>query len=424
MPTQPPRVVVTGIGLVTPFAADREASWQAIRDGRNAARRLDASVLGPDVSLVEEGRAEGARAEWIGAPSPALPMQPGDFQETVIRLALTAAAEAWSDARLDDASTNVERIGCVLGTSKGGLRSAAALLRGVEGDELAARFWREFLPHTPSAAVAARFGLRGPLLCPVAACATGLASINRGAELIREGQCDVVLAGSADASLVPVVLASYTRLGVLARGFAAPVEAGRPFDRRRNGFFIGEGAAVLVLERADSAASRGAATWGEWLAGGSLADALELIHLERDGGSLSRLIDDTLRRAGVAPSEIDYVNMHGTGTRENDVCETRGLRRSFGPHADALRCSSLKGAIGHLLGAAGSVETACALLAMRDGIVPPTLNLTDPDPDCDLDYTPLKATRGPIRTALKLSLGFGGHLTAAVLRRIPAESGE
>ncbi len=357
MPIQAPRVVVTGIGLVTPFAADREASWRAILEGRCAARRLGAETLGPDVSLVEAGRAEGARAEWIGAPSPldAAP-EDDDAPDMVVRLAVAAAEEAWADAGWPARACPSDRTGAVIGTSKGGLRSVAALLRGDVDDARAARLWGAFPPHAPSTAVARRFGLEGPLSCPVAACATGLASINRGAELIREGMCDAVLAGSADASLTPVVLASYTRLGVLARGFADPSEAGRPFDRRRSGFFIGEGAAVLALERLDVAAARGARVLGEWLAGGSLADARGLIHLEPDGASLARLIGDTLRRAEVGPEEIDHVNMHGTGTRENDVCETRGIRKVFGAHADRLACSSLKGAIGHLLGAAGSGE--------------------------------------------------------------------
>jgi 3-oxoacyl-(acyl-carrier-protein) synthase len=276
--------------------------------------------------------------------------------------------------------------------------------------------WQQFLPDTPALAVAARLGAQGPALCPVAACATGLASLQRAADLIREGVCDIVLAGSTDASLTPLVVASFQRLGVLARGPDA-ASAGRPFDVRRNGFVIGEGAAVLVLENRDHAIARNASAYAEWLAGASLADAAGLTHLDPTGAGLTRLIRDVLVRGGVAPHAVDYINLHGTGTRENDVCETRGIRSALGTSADRPGCSSLKGAIGHLLGAAGSVETACTLLAMRDGVIPPTINLEQPDPECNLDYTPETARPAALRTALKLSLGFGGHLTAALLGR-------
>lgn len=408
------RVAVTGIGLITPFAAGREASWQAIRSGQSACRWVDVPLPHEPFGVATPPKS----MRVAGAPAPPSILDGGESPEPIVSLALRAASEAWADARLDGCSPDEARLGAVIGTSKGGLRSFVRAFRPIAGEFNGAESWPLFLPDAPALAIARRFQACGPVHCPVAACATGLASLQRGAELIRDGTCDVVLAGSTDASLTPIVLASFQRLGVLARGFDDPAAACRPFHRRRSGFVIGEGAAVLVLERWEAAVQRGARMAGEWLAGVSLGDAAGLTHLDPTGDGLCRLIGDVLDRAGLCPEDIDYVNLHGTGTRENDAVETRGIRRAFGRGADRLRTSSLKGALGHLLGAAGSVETACTLLAMRDGIIPPTLHLNDRDPACDLDYTPHAARPARIRHALKLSLGFGGHLSAAVFRAV------
>jgi 3-oxoacyl-[acyl-carrier-protein] synthase II len=401
-----PRVVVTGVGLVTPFASGRELSWERLVAGESATR------------LVEG---------FVGAPA-ALPFDtPSD---PVVELALRCAEEAVADAELPLAERNLDRIGCVIGTSKPLLRTFARLRRtGFQpvrqpGTESAADHLTdgletrptEFYPNQPSLAVARRFGLAGPCLCPVAACATGLVSLQRGYELVRDGSCDAVLAGSSDASLLPIVLGSFRRLGVLARNVDDPAAACRPFDQHRSGFVVGEGAAVFALERLEDAVARGASIYAEWLAGGLASDGTSLMGLDASAEPLARLIGDVLRRGDVRPEEIDYVNLHGTATEQNDVYETRAAHRALGRAASFVRCSSIKGAIGHLLGAAGSVETAATLLAIRDGVVPPTVNLHTADPECDLDYTPLKAVRTPVRTALKLSLGFGGHLAAAVVR--------
>jgi 3-oxoacyl-[acyl-carrier-protein] synthase II len=205
---------------------------------------------------------------------------------------------------------------------------------------------------------------------------------------------------------------------VLASGFADPAAACRPYDRNRNGFLPGEGAAILVLERSDQALARGRKPYAEWIAAGRASDPSGMTRVEREPVGLARLITDVLRRGQVAPAELDYINLHGTATRDNDLCETRALKLALGGEANRIPCSSLKGTIGHLLGAAGSVELAATLLALRDGQIPPTANLTDPDPECDLDYTPLAARARPLRTALKLSLGFGGHLIAAIVAEL------
>jgi len=406
--TAEPRIVVTGIGLVTPCGSSREQSWEALLRGTGVARWLDAPGGGV----------------LAGAPAPELAAGSEQFsEEPVVALAQAAAAEAIADSGLSLVNADRRRIGCVIGTSKGGLRSFASAWRewrrpaaSTSHDAGTDRLWSLCQPDAAARFIAARYDLGGAALCPVAACATGLASVIRGVDLIRHGVCDTVLAGSSDASLTMLVQSSFRRLRVLAHGFDDPGAACRPFDRRRCGFLIGEGAAVLLLEREDFALARGAVPYAVWLAGQTASDPAHLTRMDSDPQSLVRLIGEVLQEGQTAPDEIDYINLHGTATRYNDVCETRALKQALGSGATRAGCSSLKGTIGHLLGAAGSVELAASLLAMRDGVLPPTANLTAPDDECDLDYTPLIARRRPVETILKLSLGFGGHLAAATLR--------
>jgi 3-oxoacyl-[acyl-carrier-protein] synthase II len=404
------RVVITGIGLVTPLGPNREASWCGLRAGRSAVRALSEITAAP-------GPYAGAPAE-PGDEAPPTAQPPRD---RVVQLALRAAAEAVDDAHIDWQHLDTDRVACVLGTSKGGIGSFARAFR----DRRAAtalsaphgHWWPDVWPSGAASAVAARYDLRGPLLCPVAACATGVLAVLKAAEAVRDGRCDVALAGSADASLEPVLLAAFRRMGVLARGFDDPTQACRPFDARRNGFVVGEGAAVFVVESLTSASQRGAPVYAELLAGASAAEAYDLARLSGSPEPLARLITAVLRKAALAPDEIGYVNVHGTATRSGDVLETGALKQAFGRQARRLATSATKSMIGHLLGAAGSVELAVTLLALRDGFVPPTINLTHADPQCDLDYTPLAGRPAPLETALKLSLGFGGHLVGLALRR-------
>lgn len=419
-PSAAPCVVVSGIGLTTPLGLDRETSWRALCAGRSAVRRLAIPAEWPEESA-DDGRS------FVGAPALSLP-ENGDgeaWRDPVVELALRAAREALHDARLDPAAVNRYDMGCAIGTSKGGLRSFTRRWQEVRRGgptTLPVDVWSQFLPSAPAATVAASIGAGGAALCPVAACATGLVSLQRGYELVRDGTCRYVLAGSTDASLHGAVLAAYRRLGVLAAAGDDPAAACRPFDRTRRGFVIGEGAAVVLFERLETARARGVRPYAEWLGGALLSDAAGLLSLDPDAAALTRLIADALHRAQVTPDDLDYVNLHGTATRPNDPCETRAVRQALGTAARRVACSGLKGGLGHLLGAAGSVEMAATLLALRDGIVPPTVNLRDPDPACDLDYTPRTARRQPLRCALKLSLGFGGHLAAAVVRHLDGDA--
>jgi 3-oxoacyl-[acyl-carrier-protein] synthase II len=360
-------------------------------------------------------------SRFLGAPAVGLSRSFAEnvfLEEPNIQLALRAAKEAVKEAKVNWDAVEPYRAGCVIGTSKGGMQSFSRLAFAEwsrNEKQVSQAHWPMVWPDTPAALVAEMWNLKGAALCPVAACATGLMSLMRGAELIRQGDCDIVLAGSTDASLQPAVLGAFSRMGVLARTEDDPRAACKPFDLDRNGFVVGEGAAALVMERSDFAEARGAVPYAEWLAGGCVSDPSGIARLDREGTGLTWLIGDVLRRSKSMPEEIDYINLHGTGTWDNDRAETRALHAAFGSHADRLSCSSLKGSLGHLLGAAGSVETACTLLAMRDSMIPPTRNLKTPDPACDLDYTPHESRPQKIGKALKLSLGFGGHQVAAVL---------
>lgn len=405
------RVAISGIGMITPCGADRESSWQGLLSGKSAARWLT-----PDEHLARN--CDPARTQLAGAPArlpfPAIGPQPFVMDD----MARWMAREALVDAGLTQSQLEPARTGVVIGTSKGSLAAWHQLLTsGATSGQDPVALWNSGWPDSPARAVADEIRSAGPALVPVAACATGLLSILRGVQLIQDGSCDVVLAGSVDDSLSEILWASYRRLGVLARvKDRDPDMACCPYDRERTGFLMGSGGSIVVLERWDAARARGHRPTAEWIAGALLSDASALTQVSSDAAGLTRLIQDVLRRGQVGPGELDYLNLHGTGTRDNDRYETLGVRRALGSAAGDVACSSLKGTIGHLLGGAGSVEFAAMLLALRDQIVPPTANLCRPDPECDLDYTPLRPAQRSIRTALKLSLGFGGHLVAALVR--------
>lgn len=422
------RVLITGIGVVSPLG-NREEFWQRLTAGETATRRL----------TPPENDRQFWPADSAGAPAIAsrelystLLEQSRDeliplLSEPVIAHALAATIEAVADADLaadrnGRLSTEASQVGCVIGTSKGGVHTwhqAQFASRNPTSGHVAPAddlWWSMMSPSGAAAAVSSLLGTGGPLLTPVAACATGLLSIVRGAELIGSGQCDVVIAGSSDASLSPAIVASFRKLGVLTRQHDDPASAIRPFDRHRDGFLVGEGAGVFVLESEAHARRRQAKVYAEYLAGGSVADTFAMTKLSDDPEALCWLITDVLRRSRLNPDDIDYLSLHGTSTRMNDVCEMRAVNRAFETVRHELSGSSIKGAIGHLLGAAGSVEFAAMLLTMRDGRLPPTANLHDPEDEFEINLVPKISQQRDVDHAMKLSLGFGGHLVAAAVR--------
>ncbi len=404
MPNRPEThdpVVITGIGMITSLGSDRESTWRAVARGQSGIRRIQPQDRVP---------------EHLGIAAFVDKIPPLPQQLKVIHLAQVAAAEAITDARIDLNEIDGNRCGCAISGHMGDWR----WLRQQYGVAPADRpgdvsNWEQFLPNSGCWNIAQRYGLTGPRICHSTACASGLIDLMCAVRAIVDGQCDMALAGSAEA-IDPLFAAGFQKMRVLAGG-DDPNLACRPFDRNRKGFVMGEGAAMFVLERLSHAQGRGARIYAEVLGGKMLADAHHMTGLDLESEALSRLITDTLRKAQLQPRDVGYINAHGTGTQQNDLMETRGIRRAFGHHADDVCVSALKAMLGHLVNASGSVELALTTLALRDGFMPPTANLIDQDPECNLDCIPQIGHPRRVQTALKLALAFGGHLVAVALRR-------
>lgn len=406
--------------MVTPLGLGQEASWQRLIAGDRAGQLLTSSQIDHAEALAEllQRPPGGAAVDHDEVRRHIETVCDGDTasrfgHDELNNLVLASAAEAWAQAGLNPDSVEPHRLGCVIGTSKASLRAMERWSARSPAERQSRRdeFQNSFLPDAPLRAVASLFRSGGPVGCPVAACATGLIAVLQAARLIASGECDVCLAGSGDASLRASVLASFHRLGVTSR-HADPQQACRPFDRHRDGFMIGEGAAVFVLEsraharrrRAPILASVAAGAWGTDFTGITQIDA---------AGTAVRQVLGRLSNQSPVPLAPDFVSVHGTATETNDLAESRGLASSL---AGAVPCFGTKGSTGHLLGAAGSVELAFAILALRDGRIPGTSNLRQTDPDCPIDVVD-HPRQVEARTALKLSLGFGGHVAACLLQK-------
>ncbi len=395
------RVVITGIGLTASVGADRETVWQAVREGRSAMRRLSGLPGIPDGLM-------------IGAPVDMELSAPDELK--VLALCDHVADEALSDARIEQGTIAPDRFGCGISAHMGDIRwSADKLGLGHLLPQGSIPWWEQWLPNTACARVASRHRLLGPRLCHSTACASGLIEVLGAVRAIQDGQCDIALAGSAEI-ISSLFAAGFQQMRVLAQ-HDDPRQACRPFDLGRQGFVMGEGAAMFVLERLSHAQARRVPIYAEVAGGRLLATAHHVTGLDLESDALTYLISEVLRVADAAPEDIGYINAHGTGTQQNDIAETRAIRRAMGSAADLLCVSATKSILGHLINAAGSVELAITALAMRDGFVPPTLNLTRPDPECDLDCIPLVGRNNPFVCALKLSVAFGGSLAAVVLKR-------
>jgi 3-oxoacyl-[acyl-carrier-protein] synthase II len=396
------RVVITGIGVVTSIGSGREATWRAIQRGECGVRRLTGLTGIPDNLLL------AATVEVDGE-------FPGQLKN--IPLCRQTAAEALGDARIHFGTIDRDRFGCSIGAHMGDTDFVTERL-GLSATHIPSGkrpWWHQWFPNTACAMVARDYDLRGPRTSNSTACASGTIAILKAVRAIRDGQCDLALAGSSEA-IHPLFAAGFRNMGVLA-DHVDPTKACRPFDVNRRGFVMGEGAAMFVLERLAHARRRDAAIYAEILGGRILTDARHVTSLSDNSEALEELIRGALHRSSIVPSDIAYINAHGTGTLQNDVLETRGIRSAFGRAADSVCVSASKSMLGHLVNASGSVELAVSTLALRDGFAPPTLNLTDPDPACDLDCVPLAGRKLPLEHALKLSIAFGGHLAAVVLRR-------
>ena len=390
-------VVITGLGLVLPSGTGLGAAG-AVFEGRSAVSFL------PGIEGIPE--ATGAALRNFEPP-------PGTASaDRAIQFAVSAAEEAWAGACAARSSPSPGRVATVVSLSKGPL---LALADRAQQSGRSGRDWAQVSPSAAASAIAARLGSTGPVLTPVTACASGGHALIWGASLIARGCADAAVVGAAEASLHPLVIGSYRRMGVLADAGDDPAASVRPFSATRRGFAIGEGAGILLLESEASAERRGAAVLARVKGWATGAQACRPAAMEPTGKALSRIITNALVCAGVAAEAVDYIHAHGTATRDNDLAEAKAIRRAFGAAAGRVSVSSTKGSHGHLLGAATAVELVLTVLAIRRGEAPPTANLTDPDPAIGLDCTPLVARRRPIRCALKIASGFGGQLAAIVL---------
>ena len=409
------RVVVTGLGLVTPLAVGVEATWAALLAGKSGVGRItrfDPRTLGTRI------------AGEVKDFDPLQWMDRKDARHTdrFVHFALAATEMAVRASGLVIGSGaqggyEPERVGVILGSGVGGLASAEeahhkALRVGF--DRLSPVFVLQIISNTAAGMVSIRYGAAGPNWAPVAACSTGAHAIGEALWSIRSGRTDAMICGAAESAITPLGIGGFEAMRALSSRNDAPEAASRPFDRDRDGFVLGEGAGILVLEELGAARRRGAPILAELVGYAANANAQHLTQPTEDGAPAASCMRLALRDAGLAPEDIDYVNAHGTSTPLNDVHETLALKTAFGPHARKLQISSTKSMTGHLLGAAGSAEAAFSVLALVRGRIPPTINQETPDPRCDLDYVPNVAREQRLRNVMSVSFGFGGTNAALV----------
>jgi 3-oxoacyl-[acyl-carrier-protein] synthase II len=407
------RVVVTGVGLVTSVGIGTEATWAGLLAGRSGAA--------PITKFDATGYSTRFAAEVKGF-DPLAFVEKKDVKkmDVFIQYAVAASQYAVDDAGLSITPENAPEVGVCIGSGIGGFatieREHSALLEG--GPRKISPF---FIPSSiinlASGQVSIRFGAKGPNLATCTACSASAHAVGDSFEIIRRGDADVMIAGGSEAAITPMSVGGFGALRALSQRNDDPARASRPFDTNRDGFIIGEGAGVLVLEELELAKARGARIYAEIVGYGMSGDAYHITAPSEDGDGAVRVMTRAMQKAGIGPADVDYVNAHGTSTPFNDRLETLAVKRCFGAHAARLAMSSTKSMTGHLLGAAGGLEAGISALAVYHQVVPPTINLETPDPECDLDYVPNTKREMPIRHALSNSFGFGGTNAALLFRR-------
>jgi 3-oxoacyl-[acyl-carrier-protein] synthase II len=408
------RVVVTGLGAVTSIGHDVDAFWASLVAGRGGVRRVAqfdpsdfASQIGAEVT------------DWDAAQH----MDPKEARrnDRYTHFGFVAAKQAFQDAALDMSREDGDRVGVMIGSGIGGMYTFEHQLR-----VLVDRGPRKVSPFTiPSlignmcaGLVAIEYGARGPNFGVVSACATGTHAIGEAAHTIRRGDADVMIAGGSEAAITPFAYASFCAMKAMSTRNDTPEKASRPFDRNRDGFIMGEGAGILILESLEHAQARGARIYCELAGYAATCDAFHITQPDPEGKGLSMAMKRALASAAVAPESIDYINAHGTSTPYNDKFETLAIKKIFGDHARKVAISSTKSMTGHLLGAAGGIESVICVKTIQSQMIAPTINLEDPDPDCDLDYVPNVARPAKVATVLSNNLGFGGQNASVVFRAL------
>lgn len=408
------RVVVTGVGLVSPLGVGTEPTWQGLVAGKSGIgpiTRFDTS----DIAVRIAAEVKGFQVEhWLE------PKEARKF-DLFVHYAVAAADMALAASGFTIGPDNAHRVGVVIGSGIGGLPSIQENHK-VLLEKGARRISPFFIPgsivNMPSGLVSIRTGAKGPNSATCTACSTGAHAIGDAFLYIKHGYCDAALCGGTEAVITPLAVGGFASMRALSTRNDEPEKASRPWDRERDGFVMGEGAGILFLEELESARRRGAPILCEVLGFGMTGDAFHITAPAEDADGPARVMANALADAGVRPDEVDYINAHGTSTPHNDRIETLAIKKVFGEHAYRLAISSTKSSTGHLLGAAGGLETGITALAIANDLVPPTLNLDNPDDGCDLDYTPHQARSRPIRVAISNSFGFGGTNACIVLGKV------
>ncbi len=405
------RVVITGVGAVTPVGIGVEQTWKALCQGKSGISRItkfDSSDLKIHIAAELKGF----------CPEDYLDRKKIRRTDPFIHYALAASYMALDDSKLPINGNNSDRIGVVVGTSVGGLTTYGETLFSLQENgpsKVSPFFVTSFIPNMAIAEIAITFGVKGPSKCVVSACATGSQSIGEAFRLIQYGEADAVITGGSEAYIIPLGIAGLGRMGALSCRNDEPEKASRPFDKDRDGFVLGEGAGILILEELSSAMKRDANIYAEIIGYSTNIDGFHVT--APDAENQAKCMQLALGDAGIPATSIDYINAHGTSTLLNDVAETKAVKLVLGAHSRNVVVSSIKSMTGHLLAAAGAVEAISTALTIRDGIIPPTINYETPDPECDLDYVPNVSRKMLVRTALSNSFGFGGINASLIFKQ-------
>ena len=407
------RVVITGVGMITPLGIGVEQSWNGLLAGRSGIGKItqfDAANFPTRIA----GEVAGFNPEDYIEPKEIKKM------DRFIHFALAAAQMAMNDSGLKITDENAERAGVIVGSGIGGLRSIEHY-HSVLLEKGPRRITPFFIPmlvvNLASGQISIRFGAKGPNSAVVTACATGSHAIGDAFKIIQRGDADAMIAGGTEAVITPLGIGGFNAMKALSTRNDEPEKASRPFDMDRDGFIMGEGAGIMILESLETALERGAGIYAEIAGYGMAADAYHITAPSPNGEGAARCMKMALKDAGVEPSVVNYINAHGTSTKAGDEIETYAIKTVFGEYAYKIPVSSTKSMTGHLLGAAGGVESVISVLSIKDDIIPPTINLDTPDPECDLDYVPKQARRTTVNYALSNSFGFGGTNACLLFRK-------
>lgn len=407
------RVVVTGYGVVSPLGNDIPTFWSNVKANK--------SGIAP-ITMIDSSELAVKIAGEVKDFNPVLRIDPKEIKkmDRFAQFAVYAALEALETAHLEKDSLDPLRTGVCLGTGQGGsatIEEAGVRLTERGPSRVSPMTVAKGLANFGAAQIALSLGVHGPNMTVVTACAAATDAIGQAMHLIRDGHADIMFTGGSEASIVRMCMASFINIQALSSRNDAPEKASRPFDKDRDGFVMSEGAGILVLEEYEHAKARGAKIYAEIAGFGATCDAHHLTAPDPEGMWVAKAIELALNDAGMKPEDIDYISAHGTSTQLNDPIETKAIKHAFGPHAYKLKISSLKSMIGHCIGAAGAIETIAAILGMNENYIHPTINLDNPDPECDLDYVPNKGINMPVRAFVKESMGFGGQNAVLVVKK-------